>query len=231
MSFWNIVMLIKDCCHSKKVFFSLSFSNSFLSNSNSFLLNSKIAEQQRSRCRGYYENWKPQILPVDRVLYIRPRVLQKRLNMVWKTPLRGMICCMYHILYAIAVHYEVCSGQSKIIVPPPSTSPRREQLSWTLRKFSHTKRMSFWNIIRIVVIVRRYFFSFFLKFILVKFKFIPAEFKNCWAATVQMQRVLWNLEAKNSACGQGIIHQTKGTTKKAKWGTKKQCLWTYRDLP
>jgi hypothetical protein len=36
------------------------------------------------------------------------------------------------------------------------------------------------------------FFSFFLKFILVKFKLIPAEFK----ATVRMQRVLCKLEAK-----------------------------------
>jgi hypothetical protein len=55
MSFQNIITLFKDCCHSEKVFFSLSFSNSFSSNSNSFLLNSKIAKQQWSRCRGYYE--------------------------------------------------------------------------------------------------------------------------------------------------------------------------------
>ncbi len=62
--------LFKDCCHSEKGIFSFFFSNSFLSNSNSFLLNSKISEQQRSACRGYYENWRPKILPVDRASFI-----------------------------------------------------------------------------------------------------------------------------------------------------------------
>jgi hypothetical protein len=64
------MMLFKDCCHSEKVFFLLLFSNSFSSNSNSFPLNSKISEQQQSGCRGYYENWRPKILPVDSASYI-----------------------------------------------------------------------------------------------------------------------------------------------------------------
>jgi hypothetical protein len=65
--------IFKDCCHSKKEFFSLLFANSFSSNSNSFPLNSKISEQQQSGCRGYYENWRPKILPVDSASYIGGR--------------------------------------------------------------------------------------------------------------------------------------------------------------
>jgi hypothetical protein len=69
---------------SEKVIVSLSFSNSFSSNSNSFPLNSKISKQQRSGCRGYYENQGPKILPVDSASYIRERVLQKSIIGVQK---------------------------------------------------------------------------------------------------------------------------------------------------
>jgi hypothetical protein len=69
---------------SEKVFFSLVFSNSLSSNSNSFPLNSKISEQQGSGCRGYYENWRPKIPPVDSVSYIRGRALQNNIIGVQK---------------------------------------------------------------------------------------------------------------------------------------------------
>jgi hypothetical protein len=64
---------------SEKVIVSLSFSNSFSSNSNSFPLNSKISKQQQSGCRGYYENKRPKILPVDSASYMERGYYKKAL--------------------------------------------------------------------------------------------------------------------------------------------------------
>ncbi len=47
-------------------------------------------------------------------------------------PLRGMIFCMYFVLYGISVHYEVRSGLSKNIIPTlPSQSKNEKKKAFT----------------------------------------------------------------------------------------------------
>ncbi len=108
---------------------------------------------------------------------------------------------------------------TKNIIPPLQLHLVRDQFDWTSKVFSYFLK-KLWCYLRMNVQWEGIFFSCVLKFIVVKFKFIPAEFKNLWAARVWMQRVLWKLEAKNSTCGQRIIHKREGTSKQHNRGTK-----------